>query len=104
MKDRLKHDLMQLMMVPGLSGHEDRVRRLLRTKLGDLGIESTSDRLGNLVASFPGEGPSVMLFAHMDQLGFVVRKVDFDGLIRWQRKRVIHSVSLRSSSGLQPMA
>lgn len=85
MKDRLKHDLMQLMMVPGLSGHEDRVRRLLRTKLGDLGIESTSDRLGNLVASFPGEGPSVMLFAHMDQLGFVVRKVDFDGLIRLQR-------------------
>jgi putative aminopeptidase FrvX len=29
--------------------------------------------------------PSVMVFAHMDQLGFVVRKVEADGLIRLER-------------------
>lgn len=85
MKDRIKHDLMQLMMVPGLSGHEDRVRRDIRRRLDEIGVNSTSDRLGNLVAYFPGDGPTVMLFAHMDQLGFIVRRIEADGLIRLER-------------------
>jgi putative aminopeptidase len=84
-KDRIKRDLLELMMVPGLSGHEDRVRRTLRQRLDALGIESRSDVLGNLVAHFPGDGPSVMLFTHMDQLGFVVRRIQADGLIRLER-------------------
>ncbi len=85
MKGRLKQDLMDLMLVPGLSGYEDRVRRDLRDRLQKIGVESRSDRLGNLVAEFPGEGPKVMLFAHMDQLGFVVRRIESDGLIRLER-------------------
>ena len=78
MKDRIKNNLMELMMVPGLSGHEDRVRRDLRRRLQDMGVDSTSDRLGNLVAHFSGQGPSVMLFTHMDQLGFIVRRIEAD--------------------------
>ncbi len=85
MKGRIKQDLMELMLVPGLSGHEDRVRRSLRQTLENMGVESTSDRLGNLVAHFPGDGPSVMLFTHMDQLGFVVRSVEANGLLRLVR-------------------
>lgn len=85
MKDRIKNNLMELMMVPGLSGHEDRVRRDLRRRLQDMGVDSTSDRLGNLVANFSGQGPSVMLFTHMDQLGFIVRRIEADGLIRLER-------------------
>lgn len=85
MKTRLKTDLMDLMLVPGLSGHEDRVRRTIQTRLTQMGVQSQSDRLGNLVAHFPGTGPSVMLFTHMDQLGFVVRKVEADGLLRLER-------------------
>ena len=85
MKNRIKHDLMDLMMIPGLSGHEDRVRRDLRDRLGAIGVESRSDRLGNLVAHFPGEGLRVMLFTHMDQLGFIVRRIEANGLIRLER-------------------
>ena len=85
MKERIRRDLTDLMRVPGLSGHEDRVRRSLRRRLDDIGVDSTSDRLGNLVAHFPGEGPSVMLFTHMDQLGFVVRRIEADGLLRLER-------------------
>ena len=85
MKDRIKRDLMDLMKVPGLSGHEDRVRRDLRDRLDAIGVESRSDRLGNLVAHFPGDGPRVMLFTHMDQLGFIVRKIEADGRIRLER-------------------
>ena len=85
MKDQIRQDLTDLMLVPGLSGYEDRVRRAIRTRLEEMGVASTSDRLGNLVAHFPGEGPSVLLFTHMDQLGIVVRKIEADGLIRLER-------------------
>ena len=85
MSERLAKDLTDLMAVPGLSGHEDRVRRAIRDKLDDIGVESRSDTLGNLVATFDGEGPSVMLFAHMDQLGFIVRKIEPNGFIRLER-------------------
>jgi putative aminopeptidase FrvX len=78
-------NLMDLMRIPGLSGHEDRVRRAIAKRLADIGVKSTSDCLGNLVAHFPGDGPSVMLFAHMDQLGFIVRRSEADGLIRLER-------------------
>jgi len=85
MKDSIKTDLLELMLVPGLSGHEDRVRRALNKRLAADGIDTTTDRLGNLHAHFPGEGPRVMLFTHMDQLGFIVRKIEANGLIRLER-------------------
>ncbi len=98
MKSRIKLDLTELMRIPGLSGHEDRVRRAIATKLSAAGVESRSDRLGNLIASFPGTGPSVMLFAHMDQLGFVVRKIDEDGGIRVERLGGVPERALASQS------
>ncbi|WP_299917458.1 M20/M25/M40 family metallo-hydrolase [uncultured Roseobacter sp.] len=85
MKERIRQDLLTLMQVPGLSGYEDRVRRAIRASLDDIGIASETDVLGNLVATFEGTGPSVMLFTHMDQLGFVVRRIEADGLIRLER-------------------
>ena len=87
LKSRLRGLVTELMLIPGLSGYEGRVRRRLASELSALGIESRSDRLGNLIATVAGDGaaPSVMLFAHMDQLGLIVRKIEADGLIRVER-------------------
>ena len=87
MKSRLKKDLTDLMVIPGLSGHEDRVRRTISALLSFEGIGSRGDRMGNLIATFEGDadGPSVMVFTHMDQLGFIVRKIEEDGLVRVER-------------------
>ena len=87
MKERLKALTRELMLIPGLSGHEGRVRRYLKGALDDLGLMSRTDRLGNLIATIPGaeDAPSVMLFAHMDQLGLIVRKIEASGLIRAER-------------------
>ena len=84
---RLRADLTDLMMAPGLAGHEERVAARVRAALAVQEIPSRTDRLGNLIATFPGEpdAPSVMLFAHMDQLGFFVRKIEADGLVRVER-------------------
>ena len=86
MKARLRQSLSNLMLIPGLSGHEERVARAIRAALPP-GISTKTDRLGNLTASFPGDpaAPTVLLFTHMDQLGFFVRKVEADGLIRVER-------------------
>lgn len=73
------------MLIPGLSGHEDRVRRNIRDHLAEFEVSSCSDTLGNLTSFFPGDGPSVMLFTHMDQLGFIVRRIEKNGLIRVER-------------------
>jgi putative aminopeptidase len=83
----LRDDVMALMEIPGLSGHEERVAAWLRHRLTDMGISSRTDRLGNLIATLAGDPalPSVMVFAHMDQLGFIVRKIETDGLIRVER-------------------
>ena len=86
-KARLKALLMHLMRIPGLSGHEDRVRRRLTREMKALGLTPRRDRLGNLIATATGDParPSVMLFAHMDQLGLIIRKIEASGLLRVER-------------------
>jgi putative aminopeptidase FrvX len=87
LKERLRALTAELMRIPGLSGHEDRVRRRIAAELKAMGIGSQTDTLGNLIATVEGEArtPSVMLFAHTDQLGLVVRKIEANGLIRVER-------------------
>jgi putative aminopeptidase len=102
MIDRLRKLTAGLMLIPGLSGHEDRVRRALTKELVTLGLAPKSDRLGNLHATLEGDAklPSVMLFAHMDQIGFVVRKIEAGGLIRIERLGGVPERALASQSVL----
>jgi len=87
MRDRLKDWTTALMMIPGLSGHEGRVRRYISDELGKMAVSTSTDMLGNLIATLPGDSalPSVMLIAHMDQLGLIVRKIEASGMIRAER-------------------
>lgn len=84
MRARIGKDLLDLMAVPGLSGHEQQVRAAIRSRL-PRGVRPTTDRLGNLMVKFDGTGPRVMLFTHMDQLGFIVRRIEGDGALRVER-------------------
>lgn len=79
--------LTELMLIPGLSGYEGRVSAAIAAHLDRIGLSHRSDRLGNLIATIPGDParPSVMVFTHMDQLGFVIRKIEPSGLLRLER-------------------
>jgi putative aminopeptidase len=83
----IRDTLTELMLIPGLSGYEARVAKAIAAHLDRLGLAHRSDRLGNLIATIPGDpaAPSVMVFTHMDQLGFIVRKIEASGLIRLER-------------------
>ena len=92
----------ELMLVPGLSGHEDRVRRAISAHLETAGIASRYDRLGNLIATIEGnpDAPRVMIFAHMDQLGFVVRRIEDNGSVRVTRVGGVPERALASQAVL----
>lgn len=83
----IERDLRDLMHIPGLSGHEGRVRAHIAALLKTEDISFHTDRLGNLIATLPGnvDCPSVMVITHMDQLGFIVRKIESDGFVRVER-------------------
>jgi putative aminopeptidase FrvX len=85
---RLQTLALELMGLPGLSGHESRVSHAIAAHLIEAGIASAHDRFGNLIATIPGTdptAPSVMVFAHTDQLGLIVRRIEAGGLIRFER-------------------
>lgn len=85
---QLKEILREMMLLPALSGHEDRMARYFRDALAPLSDEVRVDQAGNVIATFKGtdeQAPRVMVFAHLDQLGFVVRKIEEDGFIRLER-------------------
>jgi endoglucanase len=78
--------LRQLSEAPGVPGREEAVRARLETALADLDLDVRADAMGNLVAETAGrEGaPKVMVSAHMDEIGFLVRHVGDDGFLRVQ--------------------
>ena len=86
-KARLAQALEELMLIPGLCGYEGRVRRRIMRDLDAMGLHHWTDRLGNLIATIEGDknAPEIMLYAHMDQLGLMVRKIEANGLIRVER-------------------
>ena len=53
----------------GLSGYEDEVAALLRAEMEPLVDEVTIDKMGNVIGVRAGEGPTVMVAAHMDEIG-----------------------------------
>jgi tetrahedral aminopeptidase len=80
-----QHLFTELLMTPGVSGREERIRAVVRKHLEPLSEDIRVDRLGNIIAVIPGDGPKVMVCAHMDTIGFLVSHVDDDGFLRVSR-------------------
>jgi endoglucanase len=80
--DQIITFLKDLTALPGLPGHEKAVLDYLFS-LDDIGVAKTwSDASGN--AWLEGEGPAgppIILMAHMDEVGFRVRRIESDGTL-----------------------
>lgn len=78
--------LKRLCETPGIAGREEAQRALVREVLTPLADDIRVDALGNVIARRRGAGTrTVMLAAHMDEIGFLVRHVDKKGFVRLQR-------------------
>ena len=101
----LKERLQRLSDAFGVAGFEDEVRELIRDMVAPYVDACEVDPLGNLICS-RGEGEPVMLDAHMDEVGFMVRWIEEDGFLRlsplggWD-ERIIpgHRVTIRTRDG-----
>jgi putative aminopeptidase FrvX len=67
----------------GISGSEDNIRELLEMEIEPYVDNIRKDVMGNLIAVKKGEGPSIMLAAHMDEIGLMVRYIDDNGFLRF---------------------
>lgn len=91
--------LERLIQTPGIAGREERVRELILRETQGLFDERRVDALGSLIcvrkprpakgggkraAGSRGRPLRVMLAAHMDQIGFMVRHIDANGFLRLQ--------------------
>jgi len=68
--------------VPGVSGHEDKVRETIK-KLMAGKAEISTDKLGSVICKKEGDpdGPKVMISGHMDEIGFMVKTIDEKGFL-----------------------
>lgn len=83
----MKNLLEKLSNAPGISGFEDEVRNLMVTELEDYVDEIEVDHLGNLIAMKKGDPGTkkIMLAAHMDEIGLMVRYIDKKGFIKFSK-------------------
>lgn len=78
--------LKELVEAHGTSGHEDAIRAIVARELAGYG-ELRVDSMGNLHCVRKGKGANpkkLMLAAHMDEIGFIVKHVDDKGFARLQ--------------------
>ncbi|NJN68252.1 MAG: M42 family metallopeptidase [Chloroflexaceae bacterium] len=83
--DTLQQLLQELSQVSGAPGQEQPVRQVMQRYLEPLG-EVLSDNLGGIACRKVGQadGPKIMLAGHMDEVGFLVRRITRDGFLKFQ--------------------
>ena len=77
--------LRRLIETPGVPGREEQQREIARGELGSLADEVSTDSLGSVVGTKRGSGDArVMVAAHTDEIGYLVKYVDDKGFLRLQ--------------------
>jgi len=76
--------LRRLTETPGAAGCEERIREVIRESLEGVANFET-DNMGNLFCWKKGESdrPRILLPAHMDEVGFMVKFIDEQGFLRF---------------------
>lgn len=76
--------LEKITQTPGVSGFEQRIRKVIIEEITPLVDEVEMDNLGNVYAIKRGvKDKKVMVGAHMDEIGFIVTHIDDNGFIRF---------------------
>jgi putative aminopeptidase FrvX len=108
--DAVEKLLKELTEASGVSGFEAEVRAVIRGRLAPVAaIEQ--DRLGSIICRLSGAsgasgGPRVMLAAHMDEIGFMVRLITEEGFLKfvplggwWNQVMLAQRVVVKTAKG-----
>jgi hypothetical protein len=85
-RDGTEVDLLkELITVPGVSGREEQIRELIRTRLPRWARNASRvDAIGNLIVTVGSGEPAVLYVAHMDEIGYWVTNIRDDGRLQVQ--------------------
>jgi len=77
--------LQRLSESDGISGFEAGIGKVVEEEMRSAGAVVEVDRVGNRIALLPGseDGGRLLLTAHADEIGLIVRKVDRGGVLRF---------------------
>jgi len=78
--------LKELCEMQGIAGYEKNVRKFIKNIVEPYADELIEDAMGNLIVLKKGNGDpngkKIMLAAHMDEVGFMVKKIEGDGRLK----------------------
>jgi endoglucanase len=83
-QDRVASLLERLSNAPGPSGFEEPVRKLMVEAMKPLATSLAFDGMGSIIATQGSTGPRVMIDAHMDELGGMIRRIAPNGFLSMQ--------------------
>jgi endoglucanase len=81
----MKKLLKELSETPGVSGDESKIRKLIEEKVESHADSIETDNFGNLVARKGSGDKTLMIAAHMDQIGLTVMNIDENGFISFSK-------------------
>jgi putative aminopeptidase FrvX len=82
---KIKGLLEKLSNAHGISGYEGDIRKIIQKEIKPYVDEIKVDSFGNLITIKKGGSPSVMLAAHTDEIGLMVKYIDDEGFIRFAK-------------------
>ncbi len=87
MKTVLARRIQELAALDGVSGFEQKVVAYMAEAFQTIGVSTEIDRFGNLIAVKRGSrgAPTVMVAAHSDEIGAMVKSVDQRGFLRFEK-------------------
>lgn len=75
--------------IPGPTGQEDRVHEWCAGHWSGIAEQVEITRVGNVLARVGGSGPSIILLAHGDELGLIVKSITDNGILHiWPTGRI----------------
>ena len=83
-QERLVKTLMELIKIDSPSGEEDAMDAEVSARLESRGLKVSHDTYNNVIAKLPGEGPPIMLSAHLDTVepGRGIKPIVDGGVVR----------------------
>ena len=86
----------KLTSASGPSGYEGEVRKIIKDEISSFVDELKVDKMGNIIAHKKGNGPKVMIAAHMDEVGFIITGYNSDGTLKFSGLGGVNPLSMPS--------
>ncbi len=84
----IRDNLKNLCQLNGLSSREESVGSYMLQKFHEFSENVYKDNIGNIICKLKTKKNAktkIMIFAHMDEIGFIIRKIEDDGFLRFER-------------------